>query len=55
MAPRLGFIARFSVITFSSHTPLAGGMAMAFIDDLFLFLSVRPSFLSLSQRPLSAL
>ena len=27
---------RFSVDTFSPHTPLAGGIAMAFIDEVFL-------------------
>ena len=37
--------------TLSRPTPLAGGMAMAFVDDLYLSLTARPSFLSLFWRP----
>ena len=41
---------RFPVGTFSPY-PIAGGMAMAFVDDLFLPLKARPSVLYIFDVP----
>ena len=49
----LVFTFAFPLIFLALH-PLAGGMAMAFADDLFPSLRARPSFLSFFLRTLSA-